>query len=50
MGVVDQFSNQDIESGRTVASLLTAINRDNKIQLQDGNSAINRVTNWTNIM
>ena len=31
MGVSDQFNNQDIESGKTVASLLRAIDRDSKI-------------------
>jgi hypothetical protein len=31
MGVADQFNNQDIESGKTVTSLLRAIDRESKI-------------------
>lgn len=31
MGVTQQFSSQDIESGRTVASIIRAIDRDSRI-------------------
>jgi hypothetical protein len=49
MGVAHQFSKEDIESGRTVGNILKAINRESKLEIQDGNSAMARVSNWNTI-
>ena len=34
MGVAHQFGREDIESGRTVASIIKAMSRDAQIELQ----------------
>lgn len=50
MGVAQHFNTQDIESGRTITSILMAVDKECKIQLQEGNSAIVRVSNWNAIV
>lgn len=46
MGAADHFNNNDLESGKTVATLLQSLDRESKIYLQENGSAISRVTNW----
>ena len=50
MGIADQFSSADIESGRTVGSLLGKIEGGGKVELQEGASAVVRVSNWNALM
>ena len=50
MGAAQYFNAQDIESGRTVTSILLAVDKECKIQLQEGSSAIVRVSNWNAIV
>ena len=50
MGIADQFSTADLESGRTVANLIGRIDASAKVELQEGASAVARVGNWNAIV
>lgn len=50
LGLEEHLTNQEIESGRLVGQIMRKIVDGYNLELMNSNSAVNRVSNWNNLM